>query len=163
MLMILFKNILKCTQNHPSILRIHEEGILHGSFSFLPISGTCIHGVIRNIDSSKAYQRNNISPKVLTDNADIFITVLSPDINNCILNGIFPSNLKYADITRIFKKVERLLKINYRPVSIFPTLSKIYEKVLYQQMYEYFDKIFSKHLCGFRNGQSTQHCLLFMM
>ena len=97
------------------------------------------------------------------DNADIFTTILSSDINNCILNGIFPSNLKHADITPIFKKLERLLNINYRPVSILPTLSKIYEKIFYQQMYEYFDKLFSKHLCGFRKGHSTQHCLLFML
>ena len=115
------------------------------------------------MDSSKAYQSNNIPPKVLKDNTDICITILSSDINNCILNGVFPSNLKYADITPVFKQVERLLKVNYRPVSILPTLSKIYEKVLYQQMYEYFDKLFSRHLCGFRKGQSTQHCLLFML
>ena len=83
---------------------------------------------------------------------------MSSDINNCILNGIFPSILKYANITPSFKKLERLLKINYRPVSILPTLSKIYEKVIYQQIYEYFDKLFSK-----RKGQSTQHCLLFML
>ena len=49
-------------------------------------------------------RRNNIPPKVLKDNAGIFITVLSSDINNCILNGIFPSNLKYADIIPVFKK-----------------------------------------------------------
>ena len=150
-------------KNHPSILEIQEEGILRESFSFLPVSETLIHSVISNIDSSKAYQSNNIPSKVLKDNTDIFITVLSSDINNCIFNGIFSSNLKYADITPIFKKLERLLKINYRPVSILPTLSKIYEKVIYQQMYEYFDKLFSKHICGFRKRQSTQHCLLFML
>ena len=86
-------------KNHPSILKIHEEIILEESFSFLPISETRIHSVISNIDSSKAYQSNNIPPKVLKDNAGIFITVLSSDINNYILNGIFPSKLKYADIT----------------------------------------------------------------
>ena len=150
-------------KNHPSILKIHEERILQESFSFLPISDKRIHSVVSNMDSSKAYQSNNIPPKVLKDTADICITILSSDINNCILNGVFPSNLKYADITPVFKKVEQLLKVNYKPVSILPTLSKIYEKVLYQQMYEYFDKLFSKHLCGFRKGQSTQHCLLFML
>ena len=97
-------------KNHPNILRIHEEGILQDSFSFLPISGTCIHSVISNIDSSKAYQSNNIPPKVLKDNVDIFITVLSSDINNCILNGIFPSNLKYADITPHFQKARTTSK-----------------------------------------------------
>ena len=99
-------------KNHPSILKIHEEEILQDSFSFLPISETPIC-LISNIDSSKAYQINNIPPKVLKDNADIFTTILSSDINNCILNVIFSSNLKYADITPIFKKLEQLLKINY--------------------------------------------------
>ena len=62
-----------------------------------------------------------------------------------------------------FKKGDHLLKINYRAVSILPTLSKIYEKILYYQIYEYFYNIFSKYLSGFRKGHSTQHCLLFML
>ena len=84
-------------------------------------------------------------------------------INQCIDKGIFPGNLKHADITPTYKKGDRLEKSNYRPISILPTLSKIYEKVLYQQIYEYFNGIFSKYLCGFREGHSTQHCLLFML
>ena len=61
------------------------------------------------------------------------------------------------------KKNERLHKSNYRPISILPTLSKVYEKLFYIQIYKYFNNIFSKYLCGFRQGQSTQHCLLFML
>ena len=83
-------------------------------------------------------------------------------MNLCTEKGIFPSNLKNADITPLFKKLDRLHKSNYRPVSILPRLSKIYEKILYQQMCEYFDSIFSKYLSGFRKGHNTQHYLLFM-
>ena len=88
---------------------------------------------------------------------------LTSDVNNCLKYGIFPDNLKYGDITPIFKKDEKLDKTNYRPISILPTLSKIYEKVIYHLMYEYSDIIFSKFLCGFRKGQSTQHSLLYML
>ena len=63
----------------------------------------------------------------------------------------------------MFYDDDRSLKSNYRPVSILPTLSKLYEKTLYMQIYEYFNTIFSKYLCGFRKGYSTQHCLLFML
>ena len=42
-------------------------------------------------------------------------------------------------------------------------LSKLYEKVIFQQMYEYFDNIFSNYLCGFRQGQNTQHSSLCML
>ena len=66
-------------------------------------------------------------------------------------------------ITPIFKKGDRLLKTNYRPVSILATLAKVYEKLLYPQIYDYFDCIFSKYLGGFRKGHSTQHCLLIML
>ena len=79
------------------------------------------------------------------------------------MEGKFPSNLKNADICPIFKKLDPLCKANYSPVSILPTLSKVYEKIFHQQIYEYFNCIFSKYLCGFRRGHSTQHCLLFML
>ena len=72
-------------------------------------------------------------------------------------------NLKNADITPTFKKDGRVLKCNYRTVSILPTLSKIYEKILSKQIYDYFNNIFSKYLCGFRKGRSAQHCLLYML
>ena len=89
--------------------------------------------------------------------------IIHSDTNLCIAEGNFPSNLKNADITPLFKRNDRLLKVNYRPISILPTLSKIYEKVLFSQIYEYFNNILSKFLCGFRKGHSTQHCLLFML
>ena len=92
------------------------------------------------MDSSKAYQTDNIPPQILKDNVDI--CTLSSDFNSCIYNGILPNNLKHADITPAFKKAERLRKINYRPASILPTLSKVYEKLLYQQIYKYFNGIF---------------------
>ena len=85
------------------------------------------------------------------------------DINRCIDEGKFPSNLKNADVTPVYKKIDRLLKRTYRPISILPTLSKVYEKILYQQIYNYFNNIFSKFLCGYRKGYSTQHCLLYML
>ena len=109
------------------------------------------------------FQKNDIPPKILKANEDICSIVLTADINRCIKNGTFPDILKKADITPTFKKDDRLIKSNYRPISILPTLSKLYEKVLYKQMYEYFNTIFSKYLCGFRKGQSTQHCLLYML
>ena len=62
----------------------------------------------------------------------------------------------------VFKKKDRNNVENYRPVSILPNLSKIYERCLYDQMYKYFNHIFSKWQCGFRKGFSTQHRLLVM-
>ena len=89
--------------------------------------------------------------------------MLACDTNRCIDEVTFPSSLKNADVTPLYKKTDRLLKIKYRPVSILPTLSKVYENVLHTQIYTYFNNIFSKFLCGYRKGYSTQHCLLYML
>ena len=68
-----------------------------------------------------------------------------------------------ADITPIHKKDETTLKENYRPVSILPSISKIFERDMYEQIPLYFENLLSPFLCGFRKGFSTQHCLIVML
>ena len=74
--------------------------------------------------------------------------------------GVFPDELKHADIKPIYQKESRNEKENYRPVRILPNLSKIFERCMYDQLKDYFHKLLSKYQCRFRKGFSTQHCLL---
>ena len=60
------------------------------------------------MDSSKAYQKNNIPPKILKQNDDICSLVLSSDMNRCVENGKFSNNLKNADITPTITTGDRL-------------------------------------------------------
>ena len=55
-------------------------------------------------------------------------------INNAIVNEKFQSELKVAVVTPIFKKDNPLEKANYGPISLLPSLSKVYEKLIYQQL-----------------------------
>ena len=75
----------------------------------------------------------------------------------------FPNNSKQADITPVHKKDDKNDKSNYRPVSILPSLSKAFEKCLYDQIYAYTDSILSKVQCGFRKGYSSQHSINAMI
>ena len=100
--------------------------------------------------------------KIIKDNIDIFSEFILHNFNNSLFDATFPSELKKADVTPIFKKKDRNNVENYRPVSILPNFSKIYERCLYDQMYKYFNHILSKWQCGFRKGFSTQDCLLVM-
>ena len=77
--------------------------------------------------------------------------------------GEFPCVFKHADVIPVHKKEIKSDKVNYRPVSILPSLSKIYEKLMYQQLYEHFNSILSPKHCGFRRGCSSQHCLIVML
>ena len=68
--------------------------------------------------------------------------------------------MKNAVITPVHKKGAKTSKDSYRPVSILPNISKIYERLLFKQISEHFRPILSKFQCGFRKGFSAQHCLL---
>ena len=111
----------------------------------------------------KATQDSDIPVKVLRENADFFAGYLYIFFNEAIESSKFSSLLKQANITRVFKKGCRNQKENYRPVSILPIISKIFEKILSKQMDIYFENILSKFQCDFRKGFSTQHCLLLMI
>ena len=71
--------------------------------------------------------------------------------------------MKNADITPFFKKGDLLNISKHRPVSILPSDSKIFEKLLISQINNYIDPYLSIYLCGFRKGMSAQNGLLFML
>ena len=54
-------------------------------------------------------------------------------------------------------------KSNYRPISLLPTISKVFERIMANQILPYIETFLSKFLCGFRKGHSTQHALLNML
>ena len=80
-----------------------------------------------------------------------------------IENRKFPSKLKLADISPIFKKLENTFKENYRPVSMLPVVSKIFERIMDKQTNDYIEKLLSPYLCGYRKGYSCQYALLVMI
>ncbi len=71
--------------------------------------------------------------------------------------GIFPDKLKIAKICPIHKKDDDTLFTNYRPISLLPAISKIFEKVILKQLYEFFqaNTLFHNSQYGFRTGHST--------
>ena len=71
--------------------------------------------------------------------------------------------MKHADVTPLHKKCNKSLKENYRPVSILPILSKVFERSMFKQMSSFFDDIFSKYQYGFRKCFSTQRWLLALL
>ena len=68
-----------------------------------------------------------------------------------------------ADITPAYKKGETTDKGNYRPVSILPSVSKIFERHMYDQINSYMNSYLSPYLCGFRKNYSAQYCLIAML
>ena len=117
---------------------------------------------ILKLEKTKASQKNNISTRIMKENIDIFADFLCSSINSTIKPASFFSSLKLVDVTPLHKKGREDMKENFMPVSILPTLSKLFEKCMFAQMSNFFDNIFWNQQCGFRKGCSTQHCLLVM-
>ena len=113
-----------------------------------------------NLDSSKACQDSDIPTKVIKSNSDIFTDALYSEFNRSLETSVFPPSMKLANVTPVHKKGNRSEKDNYRPVSILPNLSKVFERCIYNQIAQFFDKILSKYQCGFRKSHSVQHSLI---
>ena len=73
---------------------------------------------------------------------------------------MFPESLKLAGVTPVYKKSDPTLVSNYRSISVLPTMSKVFERLMHHQVSEYIDKHFSPFLCGYRKGFNTQTALL---
>ena len=102
-----------------------------------------IKNEIKGLNSNKATTHNNIRPKILRQSAEDTLNNLQLLFNNVISISEFPENLKLADVTPVFKKKDPLDKTNYRPVSVFPPVLKIFESLMQKQINEHIRKIVS--------------------
>ena len=77
--------------------------------------------------------------------------------------GSFPDSLKCVHVRPIHKNVDPFDKKNYRLVGILPLLTKVYERVIYEQASNYFEPFFNEILCGYRKAPSRQHALFELL
>ena len=80
-----------------------------------------------------------------------------------VKTGDFPDPLKFAEIPSIHKKDDPFGKDNYRPIRISPLISKVFEKIIYSQVYNYIQQYLNPLLCKFRQGHGTQHALFLLL
>ena len=157
----IFRAILKY-KNHPSITAIKEKA-KNAMFSFHEVGKDKIKKEINRLNKNKVSQKSDIPTKIIHDNVDLFADFIVGSLKGTIKTSIFSSCLKLADIAPLHKKGREDNKENYRPVSILPTLSKIFEKILFEQMSVFFENFLSSQQCSFRKRYSTQHCLLNLL
>ena len=101
-----------------------------------------------------------IPPKVVKDSFMVLTPPLTKLFNTSVEENLFPSDLKYANVSPHYKKDDSTKKENYRPISILPSISKIFERLMFQQITSHVSNILSPYLCGFRKGYNAQHALL---
>ena len=130
-------------------------------FSFQHVSEPTVRKVVKNVSSDKV-SAGEIPIEILKESTFCF-----PELTNCtnesLTNNRFPDTSKLSEITPVFKKLHPSDKANYRPVSILPLVSKLFEKFMYDQLDEYIEHFLNELLRGFREAHLTQHALFRLL
>ena len=118
--------------------------------------------LLNQLKNSKACGPSSIPNNLLKGHKNIFSPILASLINKSFTDGTFPELLKLANVIPVFKKKDKFLCSNYRPISLLSNISKIYEKVFHSRLYEFFEQnnTFYDLQFGFRKKHSTDHALL---
>ena len=131
--------------------------------AFSNVSNEKVQNEIRDLSEKKSSPLDAIPAKIIKDHEEIFCQKIKIDFDNAIKTGIFPQNLRLADISPVFKKNNKHSKENYLPISVLSGMSKIFERLMLTQMNEYMSNKLSIFLCAYCKGMSSQNCLIFLV
>ena len=137
---------LKYMSSHPVRKLIHfrslnriNEGSLVLDLDNIDITENKIVVIINNLKSKNSSGKDEISNKLLKSIKGEISKPLTIIINQCLETGIFPDALKVAKVKPLYIKGDNCCFNNYRPISLLPTISKIFERVMFTQLYSYFN------------------------
>ena len=108
------------------------------SFEFFIVNQEDVLKIIKNLAPKTSCGRDNLSTKLLQRIVKVILKPITSIINQSLTTGICPDRLKIAKVIPLFKKDDLHTLGNYRPISLLPCISKVLEKVVFLQVYEYF-------------------------
>ena len=134
----------------------------------LKFQSVTVDNVSRIIDSLKPKTSSGvdcISNNLIKCVKNVIMEPLTVIINQMLNVGIFPDSLKISKVIPIYKKSDNTIFSNYRPISLLPSISKIFEKIILEQITTYLDtnNLIHKHQYGFRKNHSTEYAALHIV
>ena len=141
---------------------IHEKypEILPESFKFEFVSS---NEVKKEIDNKKSSTYGSIPTTTLNQCVNAYLPHLTNSINYSIQHSNFPQELKLSEVIPVYKNLDTLQKENYRPVSLLPHVSKIFERIIYKQITNYMTDKLAHSITSFRKSHGTQNSLVVML
>ena len=132
------------------------------NFKFEMVDESTVNRIIEQMTPKTSCGHDNISMKLLKTLKNVLLEPITITINQILNTGLFPDKLKIARVKPLYKKDDDHLFNNYRPISLLPAISKIFEKVIFIQLYAYFanNKLFFSSQYGFRSEHSTEFAAL---
>ena len=156
-------NMAANIQHHPNMSFEHYLNNNYTSeFMFTSVSENDVSNIIEELHTKCSTGYDGISTKLLKLIKQPILQPLTTIVNQSLTSGIFPDKLKIAKITPIYKKDNKHHITNYRPISILPAISKIFEKIVCNQISSYLIKnnYLTENQYGFCKLFSTEHAIL---
>ena len=134
----------------------------NAEFNFSPISYGNVLNALLKTKSGKASGPDEIPGRLLKDSAYVLTPYLKLIFNLSLSEGIFPNDWKIAKVAPVHKSGQKDGCGNYRPISVLSLVSKLFEKLVYEQVNNYLinNNILTPYKSGFRRGHSTCISLL---
>ena len=127
-------------------------------FKFEPVSKEKVRKHLAQLKSTKSPGHDNLPPRLLKDCANVIAKPLTHIINLSLKTSLVPNKLKIAKVIPLHKSGNKKLPENYRPISVLPALSKMLERVAYEQIADYLEnnKMLTSCQFGFRKRYNTE-------
>jgi exonuclease III len=112
---------------------------------------------INSLKPKTSYGIDGISTKLLKSLKNEISEPISILVNKSLEEGVFPENLKITKLIPVYKSKDKENLDNYRPIAVLPSISKIYEKIVFKRVYKFLDlhNIIYESQYGFRPKHST--------
>ena len=154
-------NLANKIPNHHTTPKIFLKKRVVESIFIEPIIEMEVLSIIKRLKNGAAGW-DGIHARVLRTIKSIIVKPLTHVLNLSFISGIFPSELKVANVVPIFKSGDGQIFTNYRPVSVLPVFSKILERLMYNRLLSFLNKhkIIYDYQFGFREKYSTYLALI---
>ena len=126
-----------------------------------PCTETEIKNLINDLPNKLSSGYDDISNILLKKLIDVLTKPFHMLFNRSSLEGVFPVDMKLADVVPLYKSGSHFMMTNYRPISLLPTISKLLEKVVYKRVHDFLIKenLLFKSQYGFRKKHSCEHTI----
>ena len=117
---------------------------------------------MQSLDPNKAHGHDQISIRMLKLCSNSICKPLEIIFNRCLETSTFPNDWKKGNVVPVFKKGDKQILKNYRPISLLPVCGKIFEKLIFNEMFKFFieNDLISPNQSGFKPGDSCINQLL---